>query len=154
MHYFKKSLEIGKAGEAALQKLWPDLVPLDGRGADFFLSSTGETVEVKTDSYSMAATSNFFIELMRDVEKERIGGPAQALMHGSSLWVYWFIKDKVAFVFETRDLVAWLKENYTKYPQRNIKNMGWTTVGILVPREDLKALYTRRELNEDFNKQQ
>ena len=147
-HSFKKSLEIGKAGEAALQKLWPDLVQLPGRHSDFFLQSTGETVEVKTDSYSMSATANFFIELMRDVERERIGGPAQSLIHGSSLWVYWFIKDKVAFIFETRDLVAWLKENHMKYPQRNIKNNGWTTVGILVPREDLKALYTRRELHE------
>jgi hypothetical protein len=141
VHYFKNSLKVGQAGEEMLLKLWPDLQRLDGRKHDFIVKSTGQTLELKTDTYSMAQTPNFFIELWSNLDKGKKGGPWQALANGTDLWCYMFAKDKTAFLFNTAELVAALDVLIEKYPGVSIPNQSWTTVGCKVPRSVLESYY-------------
>lgn len=147
IHNFKKSLAIGHAGEEALLLLIPELTRLDGRKADFINEQTGETYELKTDSYDIGKTPNFFIETASDAAKGTPGGPFQALEHGSKYWLYMYSKNKVLFTFETLSLVQWLEAN-ANYPLIRIPNLTWTTLGMKVPREHLKHLYTERRFEQ------
>lgn len=148
MHYFNKSLEKGKLGEAMLMELWPDLEQLKGRKSDFKVKSTGKLVELKSDQYDMAKTDNFFIELWSDSAKLKPGGPLQAMMHASDYWVYLFVQNKTMFVFNTNELVDWVMRNSNKYERISIVNQGWVTTGIKVPRLSLASLYTRQDCDE------
>ncbi len=143
MHNFNASLQKGKLGEKWLFEHWPHpgLEVLDGRKSDFIDIRTRRRVELKTDSYDMNNTGNFFIEQWSDVDKMKPGGPQQALLHNSELWVYLFIQNKTYFVFETQELVDFMKENAHKYPLVTINNRSWTTVGLKVPRADVAHLY-------------
>lgn len=146
MHNFRKSLAVGKVGEELFAKLHPELEALNGKGADFRHKETGELWEIKSDSYDMKDTANFFIELMRNDKTQAPGGPAQALEHGSKYWVCFFPKNMVTFTFETARLVEWLKgPEVLRLPLKFIPNRGYNTVGVAVPREWLKDLYTRRD---------
>lgn len=143
MHNFANSLKIGKAGEAALNRLWPELVPTDGRKGDFKLGK--DTVEVKTDSYDMDKTVNFFIERWSDIANQKPGGPWQSLEHGAKYFVYWFPKNGTAFVFETLELVTYLNTVLADYQSITIPNRAWVTVGYKIPRETLKSLAIIKE---------
>lgn len=144
IHDFKTSLAKGAAGEVLLMEAWPGLERLDGRKSDFLVLATGEQLELKSDQYDMDKTENFFIEVWSDRERLKVGGPRQALSHGSSIWVYMFPKNRTMFVFDTGALVSWLAENVAVYPLINIPNRTWITAGIKVPREVLKHLYQQR----------
>lgn len=144
---FNRSLAIGKRGEDALLLSWPGLEKLDGRRSDFRVTETGELLELKSDQYSMADTENFFIERWGNFDRKTNGGPWQAVDHGSTLWVYMYAKDRIAFIFHTPSLVAFLDEHLHLYEERQIKNTSWLTVGYKVPRSALKHLYTERDLN-------
>lgn len=153
MHSFKKSLDKGLQGELALLKYIPCLLKLNGRRSDFIvkelsrigprLVEKGETLELKTDFYRMAKTENFFIEVWSDVDKGKPGGPMQAQLHGSTYWLYMYFHDKTAFLFKTEELCEYLeKQDKNRWPASLIPNKTWTTMGMRVPREDLKHLYT------------
>lgn len=146
MHDFKSSLAKGVAGEMLLTQYMPELIRLAGRKADFAHATTGELYELKTDSYNMNKTANFFIEIYSDIERGKLGGPAQALEHGSKYWMYLFTQNKILFIFDTKALCGWLIDNAKDYATIEIPNKGWTTGGIKVPREALKHLYTQKEL--------
>jgi hypothetical protein len=145
MHDFKTSLKKGQVGEELLLKAFPNLTKLDGRRSDF-ISDRGDRWELKTDSYDMEVTANFFIELLSDLAREKPGGPRQALSHGSNVWCYLFVKNMVLFTFNTAELVAWLDVNENNYIPSRIPNKNWTTVGIKVPRIVLKHLYTETSI--------
>lgn len=146
IHSFKDSLAKGIEGERLIETFMPNLIRLAGRKADFADIGTGELYELKTDSYCMEKTPNFFIELWSDVDAGKPGGPAQALEHGSKYWMYLFSKQGILFVFETEALVEWLKTAAQTYPWKYIKNRSWTTVGIAVPRTALYSLYKEMRL--------
>lgn len=144
MHDFKTSLAKGKQGEALLLEAMPELVPLNGRKSDFINPATEELYELKSDQYDMSATKNFFIEIYSDVERKAVGGPWQAAEHGSQYWMYMFPKNRVLFIFKTVDLLNYLEYISTSvYETSRIYNRSWTTLGMKVPREDLKHLYVR-----------
>jgi hypothetical protein len=145
MHNFQASLKKGQVGEELLLKAFPNLTKLDGRKSDF-VSDRGDRWELKTDSYDMLATPNFFIELLSDLAREKPGGPRQAMEHGSTVWCYLFIKNSVLFTFNTAELVAWLDVHDKNYIPSRIPNKTWTTIGIKVPRIDLKHLYTETSI--------
>lgn len=140
-HDFADSLAVGKHGEQQLLKLWPDLEPLDGKKGDFRVRSTGQLVEVKSDQYDANTTANFFIELMSDVHRQKAGGPVQALYHGCDLYVYFFPKNSLVYIFEVEPLCTWLAQNSNKYGIVYIRNAGWTTTGCKIPRTHLQDLY-------------
>lgn len=143
MHNFNDSLKKGKLGERWLFENWPHpgLEVLDGRKSDFIDIRTGKKLELKTDSYNMYNTPNFFIEMWSDVDKLKPGGPNQALLHGSDIWVYLFINNNTYFIFDTQKLVDYIKENSHKYTVVTVNNRSWTTTGYKVPREDVAHLY-------------
>lgn len=145
MHDFKSSLKKGQVGELLLLNATPGLVRLDGRKSDF-ITKDGISLELKTDSYDMASTPNFFIELVSDLAREKPGGPRQAQLHGSILWCYLYVKNLVLFTFNTDELVNWLDVHDKNYLPSRIPNKTWTTLGIKVPRIDLKHLYTERSI--------
>jgi hypothetical protein len=135
MHDFKSSLVAGQVGEALFQSL-TGFKKLSGYQSDFLDESTNETYELKTDSYTLEKTKNFFIELYSNVDKGTLGGPKQAASHGSKYWVYLYAASKVYYVFNTLELIAELDRLSSEqvFKRINIPNRSWTTVGILVPR--------------------
>lgn len=146
MHNFQSSLRKGQAGEELLLTLWPGLTKLDGRRSDF-VTSEGETVELKTDSYTVEKTANFFIELVSDLQRFKVGGPAQALNNKTTYWVYLYPASKVLYIFETDKLVKEIHKLLLteKLVPCLIPNKSWTTMGIKVPRELLSHIYTERK---------
>jgi len=142
-HKFKDSLAVGKAGEALLQKLWPELVPTDGRKGDFMLNEL--KLEVKSDSYDANKTSNLFLERFSDFDKKKPGGPWQSLEHGAELFFYWFPGNKLGYLFKTSALVTFLEENEHLYKPVLIDNVHWVTIGYKVPVDSLKHLYIKKE---------
>lgn len=136
-------LKKGKTGEEWLLANWP--CPLRrhelARGPDF-VDAKKRIIELKTDSYLMADTSNFFIERWSSQEAQTPGSVWQAIGKGCTTFVYLFIKDQVYFRFD--DLPALAREldslilGLKPFP---VRNRGWTTVGFRVARTDLKHLY-------------
>lgn len=133
IHDFSKSLEWGQAGEIEFIKLWPELTRENGREYDFILPN-GETVELKTDNYDMQRTENFFMERWSSWADKKPGGVWQSK---ATYFVYYFIKNQTAFVFDTIKLRHYLDTQ--KYGGIQIKNKGWTTVGFKVPRKELES---------------
>lgn len=139
MKHFHKDLAKGKAGEAAFAKLCPKLSRTDGRAGDFS-TPDGVVVELKTDSYSMQATANFFIERYSSVDVGSPGGPWQAAAHGCKYFVYFYSTEGVAFVFDVQELIGQLEPLLGTLKPVEIRNHRWTTVGFKVPREWLRPL--------------
>ncbi len=139
--HFHKDLARGKAGELAVQKLWPELIPTDGRSGDFVLPN-GDKVEVKSDSYNHDVTPNFFIELVSNVEKGKSGGPAQAAEHGCKYYCYYYSSHNIAYIFEVADLIKQVEDYVRMFNPKpvEVRNIRWTTIGLKVSRRALKPL--------------
>jgi hypothetical protein len=138
---WKASLEKGVQGELKLVEMWPELTRLAGKAADFLLPD-GTAVELKTDSYDMNETSNYFIERYSDVDKGKIGGPWQAFGRGATLFAYMYSKNAVVHVFKTTDVmkaVEAMEKAGTLKPVQ-IHNRSHVTVGYKVPRVALEHL--------------
>jgi hypothetical protein len=145
---FKKQLGVGAAGEKAFfdfyNKEKGDLVKTDGVKYDFEYTS-GKTIELKTDTYAMDKTPNFFMERLGNTESKKNGGPWRALDDKVDYFVYLYIKDMVAFWFKTRRLVNLLNKHEMELKHREIKNRTWTTLGYIVPRSLCKPVLIRED---------
>ena len=140
-HSFSQSLLIGKQGEYALTKFWPNPVErTDGRKADFIDLVTGERIELKTETRDLTKTANIFLELYSDVAKGKVGGLQQALSSGSSLYVCNFSASSTAFVYEVEPLWAFIASTLANYSPVFVRNNGWVTLGIKVPRASIQHL--------------
>ena len=134
---FKDQLQIGNAGEATLLKHY-DVIKVEGEPRyDFVTVATNETVELKTDTHR---PKNFFFEFISDTEKATPGGPWRANKDSVVHFVYLFINEGHVFWFETAPLVAFLDEHLAEFRQVQIKNTSWTSVGYLVPIEQVTHL--------------
>jgi len=132
MFQFKEQLSIGAEGEALFHTLYPKLEKADGIKYDFKYND--KTVELKTDSYSMAKTPNFFMERYSDVERGTNGGPWRAAYDNVDYFVYMYSKERRCFWFSPKQLVEFL-DGYVKSKSTvSIPNRTWTTTGYLVPR--------------------
>lgn len=139
MHHFNSSLIKGKEGEVLFASYFPHLIRLSGYQSDFVNPRTGKTYELKTDRRSTIATPNVFLETISNRDKGTPGGAYQANKNGTDYFVYMFA-DRLALIFSTRRLAAWVKANESKYKHINIYNDTHVTVGIIVPRTDLKRI--------------
>lgn len=149
---FKQQLAVGDIGEKEFQSYYKHLEPKksEDRKYDFILVD-GQTVELKTDTYDMSATGNFFMELFSDTKKGSIGGPWRAAQDDVRFFVYYFRSNKTFFWFESKLLVSELDKILLvgKYKLKSIRNKGWTAEGYCIPRETLKAiLYKEDTFNE------
>jgi hypothetical protein len=140
-HVFKKSLGVGALGELLFQQSNPSLERLDGYHGDFIDKKTGEKTELKTDTYAMAATPNFFMELYSDKHKLKEGGPWQARGHECTYYSYFYIQDLTLFTFKVNELIIKLEELRPSLKKMDIPNKAWITQGLLVPRELLKDIW-------------
>lgn len=141
-HNFQASLAKGKAGEALLRELWPELVPIEGgRRGDFMLN--GHKVELKSDQYDMEKTENFFIERWSSVHDKKPGSLWQALEHECVTFIYWYPKNRTAFIFSTLDVKNYMDHLIPdlKLKPIEIYNVRWISVGYKVKRELLKDFY-------------
>lgn len=140
-HNFRKSLEVGQAGEALLLKYWPELKKLDGRKGDFELPD-GSKMELKSDQYDATKTGNFFIEVYSDARMGSPGSVWQAKEHGCKWFCYWFPKNRLLYRFDTIQLCEVLDGIIPKLAAIEIPNRNWVTTGVLVPRQQVEHLAT------------
>jgi hypothetical protein len=131
--YWKAQLNVGQRGEDLFAEMYPKVTKTDGRVSDFVLN--GEGIELKTDTYSMDATPNFFMEYYGNVDKAAIGGPWRAAKDGVTWFVYMFIQQKKCFWFRSETLVKFLNEHIKTLKPKSVKNRGYEALGYAVSRE-------------------
>lgn len=145
---FKQQLAVGDNGEKEFQDFYKHLTPkkAEDRKYDFILID-GETVELKTDTYDMEDTENFFMELYSDYKSGSLGGPWRAANDNVRFFVYYFRRNKTFFWFESKPLITELDKLLLakRYHLKNIKNKGWTAQGYCIPRELLKPVLHRQD---------
>ena len=142
---FKEQIAVGDEGQRLFLKNYhtpiTEYVP---HAADFQVVSTGQLVELKTDTYSMAKTPNFFIERWSDIGSKKPGSVWQSVEKGVTIFCYMFLNDRTYFEFvDLPALVSRLDTLTDGAYLMAIKNRGWTTGGYRVKRSDLKDLYTQ-----------
>lgn len=148
MFDFKTQLKVGDKGEAYFLSCYGNTgyAKADGFKYDF-LTNSGKSLELKTDTYSMKKTENFFMERYGNIDKKRtsVGGPWRAKQHKIDSFVYLFISDLTFFWFDPDKLCAYLDTIVKKCQIRYIKNNGWTALGYLVKRAQVQHLCFAQE---------
>lgn len=145
---FQEQLVVGNVGENDFLKYYAKLNPrksLD-RKIDIFLGD-GTSIELKTDTYNMEATENFFMELYSDESAGVIGGPWRAQQDHVEFFVYYFPKNKTFFWFKTEQLCAALETiiSESRLNLKTIRNKGWNAQGYAIPRTRLEAALYKKE---------
>jgi hypothetical protein len=127
---FHEQLKVGERGqELFIQYYHQPLVVYPDRKADFQVVNTGELLELKSDTYNMQKTVNFFFERWSDV-------------HRVSRYVYMFVRHNHYFEFDNIKLLCKELDKLTKKQGLiYVKNRGYVTAGYTVPREKVKHLY-------------
>lgn len=144
---FGEQKKIGLKGETWLREYYHTLplVKMDSHSpVGDFTRPDGKILEIKTDTYPLARTPNFFMEYHSNTTKKTMGGPWRAHAMGADLFLYLFIHDEVYFEFTNlRHLVSildeYIKDEHLKI--QNILNIGYRTSGYKIPREILSSLY-------------
>lgn len=147
---FKKQLRVGDEGEALFRQNYASLNPVksEDKAIDFLINGN-ESVELKTDTYLMSDTPNMFIEQYSDDEKKTLGGLWRAYDDKVKYFVYFYMKDKTFFWFDTvkfyEGLMPLIKKN--KYKTHRILNHGgkWRSLGHLIPRKDVLHLVEKTD---------
>jgi hypothetical protein len=133
---FNKQLNVGDCGEKLFLKTYQSrkVEKADGIKFDFTIDDR-KTVELKTDTYSMERTPNFFMEYFGNRDTGALGGPWRALQDKVDYFVYLFLNDGVFFWFDPKTLCPFLDIEINKLQPKEIPNRTWTTVGFAVSRE-------------------
>ncbi len=108
----------------------------EDRAIDFFINGN-ESVELKSDSYKMKDTGNFFIETCGNETTGAPGGPYRALKDNIHWFVYLFIQDKTFFWFKPAQMVRSVNQyvSQTGIVPKRIINKTWVGLGYLIPRD-------------------
>ena len=143
---FSKQLKQGEAGEQFFIKCYHDLNPRksSAREVDIFINKN-ETVELKSDSYGENLTQNFFIELIGNTESGKLGGPHLSLKNGVNYFVYHYTPDKSFYWFRPSDLVDYIDKNGHEFKRKEIKNVGWSSIGLLIPRDKVAHILIKKD---------
>lgn len=141
---FKTQLRVGERGQELFLKHYHEPLQLsDTLAFDFIVRDTGEPLELKTDTYNMLKTPNFFWERWSDVINKRPGGPWQAHEKGAKRFVYMFVRHNTYFEFRNIPALLVRLDALTKDSYGiAVKNRGWITSGYAVKREAVHDLYT------------
>lgn len=145
MFDFKTQLKTGDNGEAVILAKYPGkLQKYSGREYDFDCLETGHKIEVKTDTYPMEKTPNFFMERYSDNFKQTNGGPWRACADNIDIFLYYFATNGNCFRFTNlKELTERLDRIVVDQKLRPmfIKNKAWTTSGYKINRNDISDLY-------------
>lgn len=145
---FDEQLSVGNRGESDFIKFYSSMKPIKSqdRSIDFVLAN-GKTVELKTDTYDIERTPNFFMEIFGDITESKIGGPWRALQDGVTFFVYYFPKNRTFFWFDTVVLCRRLDDIVSRNSllPKEIKNKGWSARGYAVPRAELIDIEYQRD---------
>jgi len=151
---FKDQMRIGDIGEADFARIYEKLEPkknIENRQIDFTLNN-GKTIELKTDSYSMNNTPNFFMEknTVSHDNTSKSGGPWRSKEHKIDYFVYYYMNDKVFFWFEPKSLCKFLnkyiKSNKLKaitIPNKDGKGREYKSFGYKIPRKEVLSVLLR-----------
>ena len=143
MFIFEDSLKKGDYGEKIFYDYFKDkLEKQDGIVHDFKIKNTDIYIELKSDYYDIDKTENFFIEKYSDKNRNKYGGPWQALLNNNKYYIYFFVKNKILFIFDTQKLIDKLNNVIEDLEEIDIINQSWLTTGYKVKREVLKDIYT------------
>jgi len=133
-----EQLSVGNKGEKYFQTLYPEATKTSGRVDDFVLN--GKRIELKTDTYSMAKTPNFFMEYFGNVKAGAIGGPWRSCKDNIDYFVYLFLYDKKMFWFESCRLANFLDEHIKTLKPKTVRNSTYEAYGFAVKRDDVAHL--------------
>lgn len=159
---FQRQLEVGNNGEALLLEHYRStegqvLHKIDAKSpiGDFLLQPSGKIVEVKTDTYLMERTPNFFMEFHSNLEKKTLGGPWRAFDLGADIFLYLFLNNRTYFEFSSPQKLVQRCEDIIKKgklkPMR-ILNKSWITTGYKIPRNEVRDLYTITKIDAESSK--
>ncbi len=140
---FKVQLEVGSRAEELFLERYPRKLEIfPGREYDFLVKSSRETIELKTDTYNINKSSNFFFERYSDVRRKTPGGPWRAHKDSVDIFCYYFVRHNIWFEFrDIPKLISRLNDLTEKKGLIYIKNKGWVTGGYKVPRDSLSDLF-------------
>ena len=144
--YFSKQLKQGEIGEQYFIKCYHKLNPRksSAREVDIFINDN-EKVELKSDSYPEEKTPNFFIELIGSTKTGKLGGAHLALKNDVDYFVYHYTTDKTFYWFRPKDLVEFIDKFGYKFVKKEIKNIGWSSIGLLIPRKELNKILIKKD---------
>jgi hypothetical protein len=140
---FKDQLAIGEDGERLFIECYPrPLRKNHSRNSDLVCLVTGERIELKTDTYPVGETDNFFIERWSNLEEQKPGSLWQS-RRKADVFIYYYSND--GLYWEFRNIKALIKrledlEKQGLLPVRTVPNKGWTTSGFLVKRRLIEDL--------------
>lgn len=140
---FQVQLEFGNRSEELFAERYPRKLEIyPGREYDFTVKCNGQKLELKTDSYNLTKTENFFLERYSDVHKKTPGGPWRAAGDKVDIFCYYFVRHNTWFEFrDLPKLIKRLDELTANKGLVHIKNRGWITGGYKVPRSALEDLF-------------
>jgi len=154
-HYFNfdDQKRIGDVGENDFLRIYESMgakKSLTDFRMDFTLND-GKTVELKTDSYDMERTPNFFMEQLTVSDTgSNLGGPWRSKEHNIDFFVYYFVKNKVFFWFAPIPLCEFLnrfvEENKLKpisIPNKDRRGGYYEALGFKIPRDVVASLLIR-----------
>lgn len=144
---FKDQLAIGSKHEQTfLQNYHSPIVKAGEYAYDYKRISDGKKIELKSDTYDMDKTKNFFWERYSDFEKKSPGSIWQSREKRVEVFIYHFPKNFTYFEFDAKELLKFLTPYADKRDVKGgwifIRNPAWTTAGFTLPREELKDIYT------------
>lgn len=143
---FQKQFKKGVKGEDFFVECYKDINARRGDGKIIdLLVNENDSVELKSDSYSMERTENFFIERYGNYQKLKDGSIWRSSLDKIRYFVYCYAPDKKFYWFNVEDFKKYMDDNLHKFEQREIKNPGYTSLGFLVPRETVKELIIRED---------
>ncbi len=143
---FQKQLKQGEKGEQFFMECYHNLHPRksSAREVDIFINEN-ETVELKSDSYPESETENFFMELVGSTKTGKLGGPYLSVQNNVDFFVYHYTTDKTFYWFDPKALVKYIDENGHEFKKREIMNRGWSSLGLLIPREKIAHLLIKKD---------
>lgn len=148
-HEFEKSKLVGDLGEQLILATYKSDLEFAGGIINDFLIRDGRYLELKTDTYDMSRTPNFFMERYSDDKTFKNGGPWYADEKKSDVFLYFFTQNRRLFWFEdVPALISRIEEVAIKQSLQlcEIANKGrwgrgYNTLGYKIPRKDLSHLY-------------
>lgn len=140
---FKEQLALGNRAEELFLLYYHEPITLHTTfSADFRSIASGDLIELKTDTYNMDKTPNFFWERWSDVANQKPGGPWQSQANRVKRYCYMFSRHNTYFEFTNLRKLTGRLEKMTKGKYAiAVKNKGWITSGYPLPREDFADLY-------------